>query len=125
MPDQSIASGPDSPRVPKPPVLVGCCTQVSHVELKETVRTWLEYSANWPEALPGWLNALTADDQRRLGAFIATRQPWPETSLLWWNCPDCNTTLAVCGACRDEGMVETGHGPGAHDEQCECGEVVL
>ena len=119
MPSQSTAPGPDSPRVPSPQVLAGhvVCPQAAHEDLKDLVRSWLEFKAHWPEQLPVWLAALTADDQRRLGRFIATRQPWPGTTLLWWNC-ECNSTLAVCGTCNGEGMV--GSGSGASEQPCDC-----
>jgi hypothetical protein len=95
------------------------CTQSAHDSTKETVRSWLEYKTHWPERLPAWLSALTADDQRNLGVFISTHKPWPGTSLLIWNCA-CHSTLAVCAECRDEGMVETK----GRDVQCDCFEVV-
>lgn len=131
--DAALSQPPHSPEEAAPPGSLAAndeappgggvghlCSQAEHEDVKETVRTWLEYRAHWPEQLPGWLNALTDEDQRKLGVFIATRQPWPGTSLLWWNCPGCHSTLAVCGDCRDEGVVETGNGPCAREEQCDC-----
>jgi hypothetical protein len=100
------------------------CTQSAHDSTKETVRSWLEYKTHWPERLPAWLAALTDGDRRDLSVYLATSQPWPGTSLRWWNCPCCHSTLAVCVDCRDEGVIETGYGPGAHEEQCSCQEVV-
>lgn len=123
--DRLIADSPHAPPSTPSPVGHLSCTQASHEDLKVTVRTWLEYRANWPEALPTWLNALTDEDQRKLGGWLTTKRPWPGTTLIIGECVCCKSTLAVCGACRDEGTVETGYGPGAREEQCECAEVVL
>ena len=122
MPSQSTAPGSDSPRVPSPQVLAGhvVCSRASHDDLKVTVRTWLEYKTHWPEALPSWLSALLAEDAYDLAAFLASKRPWPGTTLLVWECGRCLSTLAVCGDCRDDGVIETGSGPGAHEEQCSC-----
>lgn len=101
----------------------GCpptCSRESHEDLKDLVRSWLEFRNNWPEQLPQWLDSLTRDDQRRLGGWLATRRPWPGTPLLLGECADCHSSLSVCGDCRDEGVVERGNGPGAYEEACDC-----
>jgi hypothetical protein len=99
------------------------CSQADHDDLKDLARSWLEYRTHWPEQLPAWLSALTADDQRLLGGWLASKRPWPGTTLLIGECRDCNSTLAVCADCRDEGVIERGNGPGAYEEQCSCQDV--
>jgi len=95
------------------------CSQSSHADLKSRVRAWMEAGIYWPSEIPGWLESLDAADRAQLEGWIATKRPWPKTSLVLGECCFCHSTLAVCGDCaafHEEGLVEVR----GREASCEC-----